>query len=274
MPKDPFDKAIRLLSIGQAIIVTVFMFLVIRNGVIEGQRTGTIAGLISSLLPSIGIAGAIALMSLAINKGFQWLERLSEWLEDKFMLYPVIRRWIIAVSVSSAPLLVYWGVSRMQSSFIAKALVVLWFGLALPAAIISLIRADKLKEKSPLIKYISRESFAHDSQAAVAKAFTVVEQRLKEKIGIHETANYGYQLINEAYGGDHSKLMIFINGEDKTSQLRDFLCGAYTLLRNPRHHSLIEDDEYTADAIYSVAGLLLNFIDASEKRVKVDAPEK
>ncbi len=44
------------------------------------------------------------------------------------------------------------------------------------------------------------------------------------------------------------------------------MSGAFTLFRNPRHHKLVEDDEFTASALYSLAGLLLNFIDKSEMR--------
>jgi hypothetical protein len=268
MPKDPYERIIRLLLIGQTIIVIYMMIVVINRGINEGRASGTTTGLISSVFTSVAVAILIAVFFGAINIGFQWWENLSEWLENEFKLLPAYRRAIIALSVASTPLVLYWVVSNIHFNISVKIFLVIWYGLIFSAAVVSLARADKAMYNSPLTKYVSREVFARDQQAAVAKVFTVVEDRLKKKIG--STENFSTRLINEAYQGENSKLMLMVDGKDKTSQLRDMLSGAYSLLRNPGHHSLVEDDESTAFSLYAIAGLLLHFVEASEPRNKTD----
>lgn len=259
MHKDIYSRITRLLIIGQVIITIYLMGYVIYRAAFNEVRS------LTSLLFGIALATAIALLSFATSKGSQWLERLSDWLTNQLKIYPTIRRFTIAPGVASAPLLVYWAISNMQGEATLKVFVAIYFGIILPSAIVSLVIDDRAIEKSPLAKHVSRETFTQNSQAALAQAFTVMEQRLKEKIG-GETKNYGRDLINEAYQGETSKLVFVSDGKDRTSQLRDLMAGAYSLLRNPRHHTIIDDDEHTALAIFSLTGLLLNFVDASELR--------
>ncbi len=51
------------------------------------------------------------------------------------------------------------------------------------AALVSLVVDDRSVERSPIAKHVSREIFTQDYKAAVAHAFTAVEDHLKEKVG-------------------------------------------------------------------------------------------
>lgn len=259
MTKDPFDRIIQLFNIGQVIFTLLLMVFAVQQAVRDGE------GSTASWVAGVVLAALVAFFSLAVNKGFQWWERLSEWLEGKFKVYTSLRRFIIFISVASAPILVYWAISRIESSITFKGLIVVFFGIILPAALVSMAMDDKLVEKSPIAKYISRETFTHDPQAAVAKAFTVVEHKLKDKLGTQAVKSSG-QLIGAAYGGEKSRLVLIIDGQDHTAHMRDLMSGVFALLRNPRHHKLVDDDEHTASALYQLAGVLLNLIEKSKAR--------
>lgn len=146
--KDSFDKIILAFNIGQIIITLYLMHQAVDQNVNNGN------GSLNSWLTGIGLAVIVALFSFAVNKGSKQIERITNWLEKTLKIYPTFRRtFIIAPGVASAPLWTYWAITKMEGGFIEKLLVALFFGIVLPAAIVSLVSDDRLMEKSPLSKY-------------------------------------------------------------------------------------------------------------------------
>jgi hypothetical protein len=210
------------------------------------------------------LIAVIVLLFAVIYFSFKWAEKLGDYVQNELYIFPRWRRAIIAPIVVASPGVIYWALGRMETEITIRVIVGLYFFIFVNASAISFIREDRLKEKSPLAKYISRDSYLQDRQAALIKAFTVVEDHLSNKVG--GSNKFSKSLIDEAYKGNQSKLRLIVDGKDRTSDFRDFLAGAYGMLRNPRHHSLIEDDLYTSGSIYAVAEFLLEYVNASEKR--------
>ena len=245
------------------IMTIAMMIFVVWRGIEKALQSKTSVELAGWILASIILATLIGLFSYALAK---W-DHFSERLENQFKIYPTFRRWVIFPGVLTSVFLGFWQLKLWDAEITLKIIVALYFALVLPAALISLIRDDRAREKSNLGSKISRELFVQNPQATVAYAFTIIEDRLKEKVG-SETNAYGDALINEAFAGEKSKLVLVLAGKDYTSHLRNLLSGSYGLLRNPRHHGLVEDNEHVASGIFAVADLLSHFIEASERRSK------
>ena len=263
--KGHLSKARKWVGIFQLLITIAVICLVFWRGVSNGLQSDTSTELAGWIIATIIISTIFAFISFAV---WNW-DQITERLENQFKLLPAFRRWFIFPGVLASLFfgfgqLVYW-----NAEITLKIIVTLYFGVGLPAALISLIREDRLREKSPLGDKISRKDFVQNPQATVAYAFTIMEARLKEKIGA-ETEAYGDALINEAFAGEKSRLKLVLEGKDYTSHLRNFMSGAYGLLRNPRHHLLIEDDEHVALSVLGVAGLMSYFIDESEYRNEIE----
>jgi uncharacterized protein (TIGR02391 family) len=124
------------------------------------------------------------------------------------------------------------------------------------------------RERAQLSKKISREIRIQNPQAAVENAFTHFEDHLLKRISGDSTL-YGNRLIKAAYEGEKSRLIFKSDGKDYTYHLNNLMSGAYSIFRNPRHHKIIEDDEQKAQAIISLAELLIELVDASEDREAV-----
>lgn len=256
-------------AILQIILTIAMMSFVIWQGITHGLQSKTSSELVGWILASIVLSVLIALFSYVL---FKW-DQISEHLENQFKIYPTIRRWFIIPGVLLSLVLGLGQLWYWHAEATLKILVAAYFGLLFPAAIISLVRDDRLRDKSPLGRKISRELFRQNPQATVAYAFTVVENLLREKIGADANI-FGDPLINDAFAGEKSKLVLVLNGKDYTSQFRNFISGSYTLLRNPRHHTLVEDDENTAYSMYAVAELLMHFIELSSPRSTTDVDKE
>lgn len=254
----------RFFELLQYIIILYAIVSVIKEALENAQTLQDPNARIVAYLTATLVVFFIILFFVMLNLSLKWTEKLSSYLENTLYIFPRWRRAIIIPVVVISPWLIYWSISKMETEITFKVIVALYFFVFVNASIISLIRDDRSKEYSPLSKYIARDIFLQDRQAALAKAFTVVEDRLANKVGV--TKKFSTGLINEAYQGEQSKLQLIIDGKDRTSQFRDFLAGAYGILRNPRHHALIEDDLYTSASIFAVAELLLEYVNSSEKR--------
>lgn len=248
----------------QYLIVIYAVFYVVRQAIEKAQATQDLDSKLTAYTTGAVLAVIIILLFAIMTFGIKWTEKFGDYLQDTLYLFPRWRRAILTPIIAISPWLVYWTAGKMETEITFKVVIGFYFFVFVNSSMISLIRDDHSKEKSPLSSYITRDVFLQDRQAALAKAFTVVEDQLAKKVGV--TKNFSTGLINEAYQGDQSKLRLVIDGKDRTSQFRDFLAGAYSLLRNPRHHELIEDDLYTSNSIYAVAELLLEYVNASEKR--------
>lgn len=258
------DYIEKIANIVQYIFVGYAMFYMVKTGIDKAQSAGTANEKFASYAIGFGFAIVILVFFVVLNLSLKGLEQFSNWLESIFNVQPTLRRYIIVPAVALSPAWIYWASTNANIPLVIRIIFALYAFTGLNAALISIIREDQAKEKSPLRKHISRELFMQDPQMSLVKAFIVVEDTLTHKIA--PTDKFSRKLINEAFQGEKSKLKLVIDGTDRTADFRDFLSGAYGMLRNPRHHALVEDDIYTAASIFSVAELLFQYIQESENR--------
>ncbi len=76
MNKDPFDRIIQAMNVGQVLITIAMMVFVVHRAVSDGY------GSTASWLAGIAIALLTGFFSIAINKGFQWLEGCPSGLKE------------------------------------------------------------------------------------------------------------------------------------------------------------------------------------------------
>ena len=110
-------------------------------------------------------------------------------------------------------------------------------------------------------KLITSELIKKNPQAAIQQIFTLLEDRLRKRIGAPPEL-YGENLINEAFGSRG----ILTYGETPAEQtgVLNLLSGAYATFRNPRMHRLIEDNEQTVIAIITIVDLLIKIVDEAK----------
>jgi len=248
----------------QYFVVGYAVFHVGRQAIEKAQTAQDTNSKLTAYATGAVLAIIIILLFVIMNFGVKWTEKFSDYLQNTLYIFPRWRRAILIPIISISPGLIYWAFGKMETEITFKIIVAFYFFVFVNSSMISLIRDDRSKENSPLSAYVTRDVFLQDRQAALAKAFTVVEDHLAKKVGSNNKFSTG--LINEAYKGEQSKLRLVLDDIDRTSQFRDFLAGAYGMLRNPRHHQLIEDDLYTSHSIYAVAELLLEYVNLSETR--------
>ncbi len=258
------DYIQRFFEVLEYAIVAYAVFYVIRQAIERANAAQDQNAKIAAYSTGAVLVVAIILFFAVINFSLSWSEKLNVNLQNTLYIFPRWRRAIIVPIVSLSPYLIYWATSNMETEIAWRILIGFYFLVVVNAALISLIRDDRAKEYSPLSSYITRDVFLQDRQAAIAKAFIVVEDHLARKVGPTESFSRG--LINEAFGDGKTKgkLKLIIDGKDKTSDFRNFFIGAYGLLRNPRHHTLIEDDIYASASIFAVAELLFQYVNESE----------
>jgi hypothetical protein len=109
---------------------------------------------------------------------------------------------------------------------------------------------------------ISYSDIERNPQANVQLAFAHFESHLRNRIEASSEL-YGEGLINAAFAPKGGLKF----GETPSEQLgtRNFISGAYAILRNPRMHRIVPDDEKTAVNIIAVVDLLIEIIDKSKK---------
>lgn len=116
---------------------------------------------------------------------------------------------------------------------------------------------DELIERGCIDQYRS-DHF----QSAVTNAFTVLEERIREKGG-YDASKHGVNLIQEAFHHEEGPLSF---GQTKAEREGVMLLyrGAFQTLRNPPSHRFLDDldSRQARDIIYFV-DLLLNLIDES-----------
>ena len=215
----------------------------------------------------VGFIGALLILFtfLFLDFGMIVWSRSTNWLSMHIRKHPHLRFWAtfpIILFAFYAALLILKDSGLDFSLRLFISLYLIWI---MPASVISLAREDLRKERTPLSKIISRETCIQNPQAAIENAFTHFEDRLLKRISI-DLSLYGQRLIGKAYNGSQSALLYKSNGKDYTQPLYNLMSGAYSILRNPRHHRIIEDNELKAQTIISFIELLMEFIDASEDR--------
>jgi len=90
---------------------------------------------------------------------------------------------------------------------------------------------------------------------------------IRDKTGL---SGDGVELIGKSFGGNNPILKInkFQTQTDKSQQtgLLHILNGIYELIRNPRSHGKVEDEESTANAVLLFINFLINIIDKSKTK--------
>ncbi len=102
---------------------------------------------------------------------------------------------------------------------------------------------------------------------SMKESFYFLSEVIRNKTGL---PGDGIELIGESFGGNNPILKInkFQSESDKSQQkgLLHVLMGMYELIRNPRSHSKIEDEESTANAVLLFINYLINIIDKSKTK--------
>jgi hypothetical protein len=235
---------------------------------------GIYKGIVSDSTPeffgwaAIGFVGALLILFtfLALDFGLSVWDKSTNWLSKHIRKYPYIRLWATFPVIIFAFYAAYFVLKDFETDLSLRVFISVYLIWVLPAAITSLIRDDLSKERARLSKEVSREIRIQNPQAAIANAFTHFEDHLLKRLS-GDSKLYGNKLIKAAYEGEKSKLVFKFDGKDYTVHLNNLISGAYSIFRNPRHHKIIEDDEQKAQAIISLAELLIEFVDASEERI-------
>lgn len=215
----------------------------------------------------IGVFGAlfIVLTFVALDFGLIILDNSTDWLSQQVRKYPSFRRWLLFPATILAFVAAYFIIRYLQTELSLRIIIAVYLAWVLPSALFSLIQDDMRRERTRLSGKISREIRIQNPQAAVENAFTHFEDHLLKRVSGDSTL-YGNRLIKTAYEGENSKLVFKSDGKDYTTNLYNLMSGAYSIFRNPRHHKIINDDEQKAQALISLAELLIEFIDLSDER--------
>lgn len=110
---------------------------------------------------------------------------------------------------------------------------------------------------------ICYEQVRQSPQAAIQLVFALLEDYLREKIGVGPDV-YGEDLINQAFG--RGGCLVYGQVPAEQTGLRNFLSGAYATLRNPRMHRILADDELMALTVVALADLLIQIINEADRR--------
>ncbi len=265
MKNDFIDKLVEKYPLINRIFAGLLAFYTIGTGIYKGSTSGTTQDFIYWTV--IGFIGALIVLFafLALDLGMIVWDKSTSWLSNQVRKYPYIRTCIIFPNIFIAFYAAYLSVKFLNIDLSLRIFISVYLVWFLPAAIISLLREDLRKERSRLSSNISRETRIHNPQAAIENAFTHFEDHLLKRLS-GDTNLYGNRLIKAAYEGEKSRLVYKVDGKDYTANLNSLMIGAYSILRNPRHHKLVEDDEQKAESIISFVELLIEFVDNSVDR--------
>lgn len=265
MKNDVIDKLTEKFPLINKIVAALFAVYALGVGIYKGIVSETTEGFIN--WAAIGFIGALVILFtfLSLDFGLIVWDKSTSWLAKQVRKYPYIRTWIIFPNILFAIYAAYLSLKFLNVDLSLRIFISIYLVWFLPAAIISLIREDLRKERTRLSPKISRETRIHNPQAAIENAFTHFEDHLLKRLS-GDSNLYGNRLIKAAYEGEKSKLVYKSDGKDYTAHLNNLMSGAYSILRNPRHHKIVEDDEQKAETIISLIELLIEFIDNSEER--------
>ena len=237
----------------------------IYKGVNSSSKDELLAWIVGGVLSGL----FIILLFSAVDFGVIIWGESTNWLSEHIRKHPQLRFWIVFPSILFSLYSSYLVLVFLQTELFLRIFISLYLTFFLPAAIISLVREDLLKERTKLSQVISRETRIHNPQAAIENAFTHFENHLLKRVAGNSHL-YGNRLIQFAYDGKKSKLVYKSDGKDYTPHLYKLMSGAYSIFRNPRHHKIFEDDEHLAQNLIFLSELLMKFIDDSEYRENED----
>jgi hypothetical protein len=259
---DRFSNALPVIN---KIVAVLFAVFTLGIGIYRGINSGTASGFFD--WTAFGFAGSLIVLFTFLALDFSMIvwDKSTSWLSKQVRKYPYIRAWIILLNILFAFYAAYLVLKFLNADLSLRIFISIYLIWFLPAASISLVREDLRKEHARLSTNISRETRIHNPQAAIENAFTHFENHLLNRVSGDSTL-YGNRLIRAAYEGDKSKLVYKHDGKDYTAHLNNLMSGAYSILRNPRHHKIVDDDEQKAEIIIPFVELLIEFVDKSEER--------
>ena len=265
MNNNTTEKFATIYSKFNKIVASLLALYSIGAGIFKGVAGNTTSELVYWTV--IGFLGALIIVAtfLATNFGLLILDKSTDWLSKHVRKYPYFRRWLIFPNLLFVFFAAYLVIKYLQTDLSLRIFISLYFVWVLPAALISLVHDDLSREKTRLSEIVSREIRIQNPQAAVENAFTHFENHLLKRLSGNSNL-YGNKLIKAAYDGEKSRLVYKPDGKDYTMHLYNLMSGAYSIFRNPRHHKVIDDDEQKAQAMISLAELLIEFVDLSDER--------
>jgi hypothetical protein len=266
MNKQKLEKLDDHLEKVRPLLAMISSLLVIVTGIIKGiSLWGFNFELLGWLLILIGLALFLLLFYYIFDKVLSVWDKITEWLTPDLRRYPYLRMFLVVATMMIGFYLVYYLFVPFKFHLILKIIVAIYTIFISPAVITSLVREDLKKENTVLAEKVSRSVRIDNPQAAIQNAFTHFEDHLNKRIqGGDKLFSSG--LIKAAYDGENSKLQYKIGEKDHTQHLYQLMAGAYSLLRNPRHHKIIEDSEEKAQVIISLTEMLIEFVDESTER--------
>jgi uncharacterized protein (TIGR02391 family) len=223
-------------------------------------------GLSSDYPLSIGIlVGIIGAMLIVGTYAFSGIWSLTlDSLSDFLSKYPKLRRSIILIFILSVFIFVLIVIFYSGISIFFKLALGIFVLTLCPPALFSLIQEDRRRESFKLLgDFITPELIAQSPQAAIEHAFTIFEDRLRNRVGADQSL-YGESLINLAFGQDGKLSYSVVENENKG--VRNLISGVYATYRNPRKHRVIKDDKESALAIIALIELLIHITDDSTKK--------
>ena len=259
---DRFSNAMPMIN---KIVAGLFAVYTLGIGIYRGIKSGTTSGFFDWI--ALGFAAALIVLFTFLALDFSMIvwDKSTSWLSQQVRKYPYIRAWIIFPNILFAFYAAYLVLKFLNIDLSLRIFIGVYLVWFLPAATISLVRDDLRKQRARLSPKISRETRIHNPQAAIENAFTHFENHLRSRISGDSTL-YGNRLIKAAYEGEKSKLAYKDDGKDYSPHLNNLMLGAYSILRNPRHHKIVDDDEQKAEVIISFVELLIEYVDKSEER--------
>jgi uncharacterized protein (TIGR02391 family) len=267
------NGVLKVLSWLQAVSIIATVAYSLWLGISRGKASGTLSGFVTWLLASLIVSFLMLALFAAINLGEVIWEDLHDWLTDRFGRYPTLRKWIIAfpavLSGVTTPLFLIF--ADWQVDIFVKVMVLAYFGLVLPSALVSLVRSDMMRWRTHLTSAnITPELIAQSPQAAIENAFTHFEDKLRRRIGVGPDV-FGEALINRAFAPQNGAL-IYGAVEAEQQGVRNLVSGAYATFRNPRKHRVIQDDVAMVEHILTMVEVLMRLTDEAQDRRPAPAP--
>jgi hypothetical protein len=98
--------------------------------------------------------------------------------------------------------------------------------------------------------------------SAVRKAFIVFKERAITKFSLPSNLD-GEPLVNKLFASDGGKIKVD-DDISKRKAFRDYCSGLFGYFRNSYAHNMIDNPEYSADAVLTAINMLLKIVDEYE----------
>lgn len=262
--KDKFEKWLKWIRIGYLTLIPVYVFIV---AIYKGIPPYSEPKSIQSIILGIFLAFFVFAILFFADFGISAWDKSTTWLAKFMRKYPVARRVAVIPLAIATPILgVNISFLHWQLDSVTRVIFFVYTVIIFPAAILSIIKDERVREYVRLSKQITPELISSNSQAAIENAFTYFEDYLRKRLDVTPQI-YGEELINLAFGKDGKLLHSEVDNENKG--VRNFVSGAYATFRNPRKHRVVQDDEQMTHIIINIVESLIKIVDESKDREQV-----